>query len=193
MTGSSPNQLYVALIHHPVIDKNGETIASAVTNLDLHDIARACRTYGVRRVFIITPLEDQRVLVQRILDHWLVGAGGKYNPMRRQALDLVRVKATFGEMLSEIHAHHGCRPRTVATTARRNMGNVSYHRLRTMLDDATPVVLAFGTAWGLSPPFMAEADLILDPLVGSGDYNHLSVRSAVSIILDRLLGQRESF
>jgi hypothetical protein len=37
---------------------------------------------------------------------------------------------------------------------------------------------------------MADADYILDPLVGSGNYNHLSVRSAVAIMLDRLLGKR---
>jgi len=192
LTGSSHNRLYVALVHHPVVDKNGETIASAVTNLDLHDIARVCRTYGVKGYGIVTPLDDQRLLVQRILDHWLKGAGGAYNPMRRQALDLVRVKATFAEMLSEIHADHGCRPRTVVTTARSGMGNLTYDSLRAMLDDGTttPMVLAFGTAWGLSQAFMAEADYILDPLVGAGDYNHLSVRSAVSIILDRLLGER---
>jgi hypothetical protein len=35
---------------------------------------------------------------------------------------------------------------------------------------------------------MAHADYILDPLAGAGTYNHLSVRSAVAIILDRLLG-----
>ena len=75
MTGSSGKRLYVALIHHPVIDKNGETIASAVTNLDLHDIARACRTYGVKGYYVITPLKDQMVLVNRILDHWGTGVG----------------------------------------------------------------------------------------------------------------------
>ncbi len=98
----SGNRLYVALVHHPVIDKNGETIASAVTNLDLHDIARVCRTYGVKAYYVITPLKDQMVLVNRILDHWATGVGGTYNPTRRQALELVRVKTTFDEMISEI-------------------------------------------------------------------------------------------
>jgi hypothetical protein len=57
-----------------------------------------------------------------------------------------------------------------------------------MLGSRTPVVLAFGTAWGLSDAFMDAADYILDPLAGEGAYNHLSVRSAVAIILDRLMG-----
>jgi len=188
LTGSSGKRLYVALIHHPVIDKNGETIASAVTNLDLHDIARVCRTYGVRGYYVITPLKDQEVLVNRILEHWITGVGGTYNPNRQQALELVRVKATMAEMISEIAEAEGLRPRTVATTARRHEGSLSYRRMREMLVDPVPTVLAFGTAWGLSDTFMADADFILDPLTGAGIYNHLSVRSAASIILDRVLG-----
>lgn len=182
------NRLYIALVHHPVIDKNGQIIASAVTNLDLHDIARAARTYGVKGYYVITPLADQMVLVQQILDHWITGAGGTYNPKRRQALALIRLKAAFDEMIAEISGEEGCRPQTVVTTARAQQGNLSYKRLREMLSQSTPLVLAFGTAWGLADEFMAGADFILDPLVGSGDYNHLSVRSAAAIILDRLLG-----
>lgn len=182
------NRLYVALLHYPVLDKNGQIIASAVTNLDLHDIARAGRTYGIQGYYVITPLEDQMVLVRRILDHWTIGAGGAFNGSRRQALELVRVKSAFSEMVAEIGDREGCRPRTVATTARPNAGNLSYRRLREMLADPRPCILAFGTAWGLAEAFMADADHILDPLAGAGAYNHLSVRSAVSIILDRLLG-----
>lgn len=182
------NRLYLALLHHPVVDKHGETIASAVTNLDLHDIARAAKTYGVRGYYVITPLQDQRVLVRQILDHWRIGKGGLYNPKRRRALELVRVKSSFDEMIAEITAAEGCRPRTVATTARRHSGSLSYRRLREVLNHGDPVVLAFGTAWGLSDDFMAAADDILEPLAGAGTYNHLSVRSAAAIILDRLLG-----
>ncbi len=188
MTGLSVKRLYVALIHHPVIDKNGETIASAVTNLDLHDIARVCRTYGVEGYYVTTPLEDQMVLVNRILDHWTTGVGGTYNPKRRQALERIRVKASFDDTIGEIAEREGERPKTVATSARRHAGSLSYRCLRRMLNDPAPFVLAFGTAWGLADTFMAEADYTLDPLVGAGTYNHLSVRSAVSIILDRLLG-----
>jgi len=189
LTGSSRNRLYVALIHHPVIDKNGTTIASAVTNLDLHDIARVCRTYGVKGYYVITPLKDQRVLVKRILDHWATGVGGIYNPSRRQALELVRVKATSDGMIAEIAQAEGLWPKTVATSARRHLSSLSYRRLREMLIEATPLILAFGTAWGLSDAFMDAADYILDPLTGEATYNHLSVRSAASIILDRLLGE----
>lgn len=188
MTDLPASRLYVALVHYPVIDKNGKTIASAVTNLDLHDIARVCRTYGVKTFYVITPLDDQKVLVNRILGHWTNGVGGKYNPKRQQALERVRVKTTFGEIVADITEREGHRPKTVATSARRHAGSLSYPRLRDMLTEPVPFVLAFGTAWGLSESFLADADFTLDPLAGAGKYNHLSVRSAVSIILDRLLG-----
>ena len=184
----SDSRLYVALVHHPVIDKNGATIASAVTNLDLHDIARVCRTYGVRGYYVITPLADQVVLVNRILEHWTAGPGGTYNPKRRQALELIRVKERFEESVAAIAAVEGRRPMIVATTARRRAGDLAFRQLRAMLANETPALLAFGTAWGLTDEFMAAADHVLDPLAGTNTYNHLSVRSAVSIILDRLLG-----
>ena len=57
-------KLYVALIHYPVVNKNGETIASALTNLDLHDISRAAKTYGLEAFCVVTPLEDQKDLVE---------------------------------------------------------------------------------------------------------------------------------
>jgi hypothetical protein len=98
------------------------------------------------------------------------------------------VKTTFGEIVADITEREGHRPKTVATSARRHAGSLSYPRLRDMLTEPVPFVLAFGTAWGLSESFLADADFTLDPLAGAGKYNHLSVRSAVSIILDRLLG-----
>ena len=34
-----------------------------------------------------------------------------------------------------------------------------------------------------------KSDYVLEPIGGGGDYNHLSVRSAASIMLDRLFGR----
>ena len=179
--------MYVALIHYPVVDKNGDTIASAVTNLDLHDIARACRTYGVSGFYVVTPLADQQVLANRILAHWTEGAGGRYNPTRGLALERVRVTASVEDMTGEIDRLHGCRPRIVATSARAGKDRLSCERLRQMSLEPSPLVLAFGTAWGLSDDFLAQTDHVLEPIMGTGLYNHLSVRSAVAIILDRMM------
>jgi hypothetical protein len=59
-----------------------------------------------------------------------------------------------------------------------------------LLRSDRPYLLALGTAWGLSEDFIAEADHVLDPILGDTDYNHLSVRSAAAIMLDRLMGCR---
>ena len=47
-----------------------------------------------------------------------------------------------------------------------------------------------GTGWGLTDEIMSMADVTLEPILGPTDYNHLSVRSAAAIILDRLRGAR---
>jgi hypothetical protein len=47
-------------------------------------------------------------------------------------------------------------------------------------------LLLFGTAWGLDPTVIDTADYTLEPIRGRTDYNHLSVRSAVAIVVDRL-------
>ena len=57
LTKSSAPNLSLALIHHPVVNRRGEPITAAVTNLDLPDIARAALTFGVRSFFVVTPLE----------------------------------------------------------------------------------------------------------------------------------------
>lgn len=181
-----PN-LHIALIHHPVVDKNGETIAAAVTNLDLHDIARTARTYAVRSFYVVTPLTDQKKLVERIIGHWINGAGSRYNPKRRQALELIIVTETLEQTILDIDAKTGQRPITIATSARPSHQEMSYSMLRRQLSNGKPHLLIFGTAWGLSDDIKAGMDHRLAPVAGPGEYNHLSVRCAAAIILDRLL------
>jgi hypothetical protein len=180
----------VALVHHPVVDKNGQTIAAAVTALDLHDIARASKTFGVEAFYVVTPLEDQQELVRQIVDHWVTGIGARYNPDRRAALGLIRLKASLPEVLEEIDATGGRKPRMVVTSARMNNSDLTCAGLRQLVRGEEPVVLVFGTAWGLAPEVVAAADFRLAPISGPGEYNHLAVRSAVSIILDRILAER---
>lgn len=186
---SGPN-LHVALIHHPVVSKNGDTIASAVTNLDLHDIARTSKTYGVRSFYVVTPLEDQAALVDKIVAHWVTGLGGEHNPSRREALLLIRQKASYAEVLDDIRQQEHADPITVATSASAKPPLLTFENFRGLLDKGRPAVLALGTAWGLAQAFMDAADYILEPVSGGTDYNHLPVRSAAAIILDRVLARR---
>lgn len=180
-----PN-LHLALIHHPVLNKNGEVIASAVTNLDLHDIGRAAKTYAVGSFWVVTPLTDQAILVRRILDHWIQGPGAAYNPQRRLALETVRVRSSLQEVIRDIAADCGRAPKLVATSAKMGDECIGFDRLREGLDAGHPHLLLLGTAWGLSEELLRTTDARLAPIRGAGQYNHLSVRSAASIILDRL-------
>lgn len=182
-----PN-LYLSLLHYPVMSKHSEVIASAVTNLDLHDIARLSATYGVKAFYVATPLEDQKALVEKIVSHWTNGGGSRYNPIRQQAFETIRIKNSLEEIVNDIRLKEGLIPKTVVTCARKHENNINYGSLRNMLNDDMPYLLIFGTSWGLSPQIMNAADYILDPILGNTDYNHLSVRSAASIILDRLIG-----
>ena len=186
---SRPN-LHVALIHHPVVSKNGDTIASAVTNLDLHDIARTSKTYGVRSFYVVTPLIDQAELVDKIVAHWVTGAGGDFNPHRREALLLIKVKKSYEDVLADIRQKEGTDPVTVATSARGKPPLLSFEKFKGLLDRGLPVVLALGTAWGLAETFIEQSEYVLEPLKGSTDYNHLPVRSAAAIMMDRVLGRQ---
>jgi len=183
-----PN-LYVALTHYPVVDKRGDIITSAVTNLDLHDISRSAKTYGVKSYYVVTPLVDQQDLVQKIISHWTSGSGAVYNPARRSALELIKVKNTIQDVVEDITGFEGETPKIVATCARRKSTSTGYQEFRAILKVGRPHLLVFGTAWELAPSFIAQADYILEPITGPTDYNHLSVRSAAGIILDRLLGK----
>ena len=182
-----PN-LYVALTHYPVVNKSGDTIASAVTNLDLHDISRAAKTYGVKAFYVVTPLKDQQILAQRIMAHWTDGAGAAYNPARRSALETIKVSDSIADVIRDIRRMEYRVPKTIATCARRYPSCIGYEKFRETLEISEPHLLIFGTAWGLAESLINEADYILEPIKGCTDYNHLSVRTAAGIILDRLLG-----
>jgi hypothetical protein len=183
-------QVELALVHYPVANKNGETIGSAVTNLDIHDIARAGRTFGIARYYIVTPHEDQQQLVSEILDHWLTGRGSVYNENRKAALSLVRLCESLEALYARAEAEGGGRPTVLATCARPQPNTVSYEAVRQRLATGERFLLLFGTAWGLTPGVLATVDATLPPISGATEYNHLSVRSAASIVLDRLLGNR---
>lgn len=181
----------VALVHYPVVNKVGEITGSAVTNLDLHDIARAACTYGVNTYWIVTPDAQQQELAGQIVEHWTKGYGGGVNPHRKKALSLIRICTTLDEVMKQVADKWQRKPSVFATCARPMDNTVGYAEARNRLTKGEPMLLLFGTAWGLAPEIMAAVDGTLPPLKGQEDYNHLSVRSAASIILDRLLGRQE--
>jgi hypothetical protein len=185
-------RLYIGLVHYPVYNKNREKIASAITNFDLHDLSRLARTYGARRLFIITPLINQHVLAERISAHWTSGYGAGYNIHRKEALETIKVISNIEEAVDAIREAEGEQPLLVATDASRQPERgINYSGLREILGSERTVFIIFGTAWGLHEDVLKMSDLILDPIEGNTDYNHLSVRTAAGIILDRLAGRYE--
>ena len=140
--------VYIGLIHYPIYNKHMEVVTTALTNYDLHDIARTAKTYDVKRYFIVHPVEAQREMASRIMNHWKT------------------------------------------TDARVYPNTVSYTEMRRKIhEEDTPIFILFGTGFGMTKEMMKQFDYIVEPIYGAGTYNHLCVRSAVAIILDRLLGE----
>jgi hypothetical protein len=192
-TEASSCSVYVALLHHSMRDKNGLVVTTAVTNLDIHDIARSSRTFGVKRYFLVNPLAEQQFVVKRIIGHWQGSGGREYNPDRSEAFSRVEIVSWFAEAVKRIEEIEGVKPKVWMTSARKMDGlpQKSWLEAKKELQaGGQPRLLVFGTGWGMTEELLREGDSVLDPIeprIESG-YNHLSVRSAVAIALDRLLG-----
>jgi hypothetical protein len=189
-------KIAVGLLHYPIYDRLKKVVATNVTNLDVHDIARACRVYGVERYYIIHPMEEQLMFVSRMLEHWRVGDGARFNPMRRTALTMVETAPSLEKAVADWAQKDGNQEpvKLVSTHARTLEGvpAITFRDLRSKIsqDENGKLFLLFGTGFGLTEEVMQSCSYLLEPIRGasSDDYRHLSVRSAVSICLDRLLG-----
>ena len=184
------SNVHLALVHFPVYNKTGEVVASSVTTLDVHDISRVCRTFGVGNFYVVTPLKTQQELVERLVGHWLKGHGAEYNPTRKEALLNTRVMKSLDAVVDEVTEQCGKKPIVVVTGAKKVPNSIGFTELKKQLKD--PMLLVFGTGWGLEKNLVQNADYVLEPIEGNSDFNHLPVRGAIAIILDRLLGRSGS-
>lgn len=181
-----------ALLHHPVLDRQGEIVTTAVTNLDVHDISRSAHTFGLSDLFVVHPVAAQRELVERIRAHWVGGSGARRIPDRAPALERVRIHAALDTVLAEL----GPDTETWTTSASASEAATSYPEARRRLQLAgPPVLIVFGTGWGLAPSVTEAATTRLEPIRSprADGYNHLSVRAAAAISFDRLLGEPASY
>jgi hypothetical protein len=182
--------LYLALVHYPVSNKKGEVVATSITNLDIHDLARSAKTFGAQGVFFVTPVPSQQWFARRIIVHWSKGVGAVYNPTRKEALELVRLVDDLSAVADAIRAETGRDAHFVATTAKQRPNAIGFADLRRRIETSDePYCLIFGTGWGLQAELFEQVDFVLEPIRGASDYNHLSVRAAVAIVLDRLMGR----
>ena len=178
----------IALVHHPVVDRGGDVITTAITNLDLHDIARTACTYDLEAVWIVHPVAAQRELAERVRAHWVGGSGARRIPTREAALSLLRVVPALDDVTQSYGGRGGVE---YWATAARALGRdvIGFDGARARITErARPVVIVLGTGWGLASSVVDDADVLLAPIDGLAGYNHLSVRAAAAITLDRLLG-----
>ncbi|NLO10855.1 MAG: RNA methyltransferase [Candidatus Cloacimonetes bacterium] len=181
--------LHLALLHYPVLNKTGERITSSITNLDLHDISRAAYSYGASSFWVVHPDEAQTQLLKEIIGFWQASPQLPYNPKRSEALGIIRHSHDFDTMIDKITTQEAARPIIISTTARTRQPQISYTALRSLCRLNRPILIVFGTGFGLCEEIHAAADHILAPITGVRSFNHLSVRSAVAVILDRLASE----
>jgi hypothetical protein len=176
------------LVHYPVLDRQGALVTTAITNLDLHDIARSAHTFGLTDFFVVHPIAAQRELASRVKAHWTEGSGARRIPDRSPALGMLRIVATLDDVLAELGE-----PELWVTSASPRGLPLEHEAARARLaEPGPPVLLAFGTGWGLADSVCERAQAALSPIQSprSDGYNHLSVRAAAAIIFDRLLAPR---
>lgn len=186
-------KVYSVLVHHPVRDKAGDAITSAITNIDVHDIARSSRTYGLAGYFVVSPIAAQRSIVDRILEHWKEGPGARRVPDRGEALSRCHPVESIEAAEAFVERETGQKPLRIVTEARPELASRSkcFDEVRAMLRESDrPAMILFGTAHGLFPSVIDAADVVLAPIEGASDFNHLSVRAAAAITFDRLFGSR---
>jgi hypothetical protein len=190
---ANPPQMFVALVHFPVYNKTRDVVTTSLTTLNIHDLARLATTYGMQGLYVVTPLKRQQEVAQRVIAHWTQGYGATYNPTRAEALQHLQIVDTLEDVKHDIVQRCGMPPRTIATDARPFPQCISYRDLRQVLwEQPTTFLLLLGTGWGLTEELIAQCEYVLAPVVGLTSYNHLPVRIAAGIMLDRLLGNMDS-
>jgi len=180
-----------ALLHYPVLDRQGAIVTTAITNLDLHDIARSAHTFGLEDFYIVHPVAAQRELANRVREHWLTGSGARRIPDRSPPMRMLRVVESLDAALRAIG------PEQVeiwSTSAKPGEGPLlAYSEAARLLEQpGPPVPILFGTGWGLAADVANRSHRRLAPIRSARDdgYNHLSVRAAAAITFDRLFGRR---
>ncbi|BDU50454.1 RNA methyltransferase [Haliovirga abyssi] len=185
------DKIYLGLVHYPVYNRRNDIVATSVTNFDIHDISRTCRTYEIEKYFIITPVDAQIELTKRIIGYWKDGDGKTYNTDREEAFSHTEIIDSIEDAVKKIEIETGKKPKIITTSAKIYPNSISYKELsKNIFEDDNSYFFIFGTGWGLIEDVMDMSDNILEPIRGNSKYNHLSVRSAVSIILDRVLGEK---
>lgn len=116
------------------------------------------------------------------MDHWLIGYGSGYNPIRKRAFEIVRLVKDIEDIKRQTGAY------MVGTSATKLQGSLSWTEARRLASERD-LCLLFGTGWGIAPGMLGGLDAVIEPIEAGTGFNHLSVRSAASIAIDRIVGR----
>lgn len=180
----------VALVHYPVLARDGSVVTTSITNLDIHDIARSAFTFGASAYYLVHPVAAQRELASRVVTHWTEGSGAVRIPDRKPPMERVIVVESLAAAQQDLADSLGENAEIWVTSAQQlsdpTEHNEAAQRLR---KPGPPVLLVLGTGWGLAPAVISQATLRLTPILSprADGYNHLSVRAAAAIFFDRLV------
>jgi tRNA (guanine37-N1)-methyltransferase len=196
---------HLALVHHPVVDRTGAVVTTALTNFDIHDLARSAMTYGLAAVHIVTPVTSQREKAEHIARLWLGDEAGEH---RARALALVHTAASIDDVVRALTVDIADRgdpferhdpvgqtaPIIVATSAKATSFPGVLRRTPDELaaeasQSPANLLVLLGTGWGLADGLIPSVSRVLAPIEGASAWNHLSVRSAGAVLLDRLFGR----
>jgi hypothetical protein len=180
-------RIAVALVHHPVLDRQRAIVTTAITNLDLHDISRSAHAYGLSDFFAVHPVAAQRDLALKVREHWVTGSGSRRIPDRSPAMSILRVVPNLDEAVDAL----GSSVELWTTSAAERPTSLSHVRARERLAaDGPTVLVVLGTGWGLADSICDRAHEHLAPIRSprADGWNHLSVRAAAAILFDRLCG-----
>ncbi len=184
------SHVFVSVVHYPAVNKDKKWVVTSFTTLDFHDIARPARTYELGGYYIVQPLEAQQFVISEQIKYWLEGFGSSFNPRRAEAAKLVKLASSLTEVIEKIKEETGKEPKLIATSAKKYPQTVSYSQMRKEIEKKEDVfLLLFGTGWGMPEELVSSCDYVLEPILGPGEYNHLSVRNAAAIIMDRLFSR----
>jgi len=172
------SHIAVALVHHPVFNRWGESSTTAITSIDIHDFARTCGFYQVGPVYLVHPASGMHALMADITDYYKDGPGGERNPGRKQVLKAIQTAFSLAEVQEKGDYQLWY---TSASVDKENMMDI----------DKLPKIkgnhlVVFGTGWGLDVDHLPPPNGWLSPIEGIGMVRHLSVRAALAIYLDRL-------
>ena len=180
--------IYLALLHYPVYNKKHDVVATSITGFDLHDIARTALTFGVKGYYVVNPMQAQREFAEKIRECWMDEASIEFNWTRAAAFQLINIQADLDAVIQDITNKEGKKPVVIGTSAKEK-GAVRFEELKSLIQkQEDPYLLVLGTGWGMADELFSKFDLVLEPIKGVLEYNHLPVRSANAIILYRLLG-----